>query len=319
MFYYEDVLRNSKVSVERVEFPNQRITLVGNVYKPEEKNLQREKFAAVVVGHPAGGVKEQTAGVYAVKLAECGFLTLTFDAGYQGESGGEPRYLENPASRVEDFRCAVDYLTTRSDVDAEKIGILGMCAAGGYVIKAAETDTRMKAIATVSMADLGDMFRTGLERGMRPEELGALRAQIAAQRTREAQGGEVLYAGYVANSEEELAGKQNDYWEGYRYYRKSPAKHPRSVNKLILSRMDAILNFTALDHVELLAPRPLLAIAGTRANTKYFAEEACAKAAGPKELCWIEGATHIELYYKAPYVTEAVGRLNEFYSRWLER
>ena len=233
---------------------------------------------------------------------------MAFDASYQGESGGEPRYWENPAARVEDLRCAVDYLTTRQDVDAEKIAILGMCASGGFAIKAAETDLRIKAIATVSMADLGDLFRNGLERDMTDAARQAFLSQISAQRTKEANGAPTFYVGYVPNTEEETIGKQNDYIEGYKYYRDSPAKHERSVNKMIFSRLDAVVNFTALDHVKLLTPRPLLVIVGSEANTKYFSEEAFKNAAEPKKIYWIEGATHIQLYYVKKYVLEAIGR-----------
>ena len=315
MLYYQDVIKTAEVKIESVNFPNQQINLSGNIFKPK-KNLQ-EKYPAIVVGHPSGGVKEQTAGVYAALLAEKGFLTLAFDASYQGESGGEPRYLESPSARIEDMRCAVDFLTTRQDVNTEKIAILGMCASGGYCIKAAETDLRIKAIATVSMADLGDLFRNGLERNMTDEDRQNLLAQISTQRTKEINGAPIFYIGYVPNSEEETVGKQNDYREGYEYYRVSPAKHERSVNKMIFSRIDSIINFTALDHVEMLAPRPLLVIVGTEANTKYFAEETFNNAKGEKFIHWVKGATHIQLYYVKKYVLEAVSELEKFYKKFL--
>ena len=311
MLYYQDVIKTAEVKIESVNFPNQQINLSGNIFKPK-KNLQ-EKYPAIVVGHPSGGVKEQTAGVYAALLAEKGFLTLAFDASYQGESGGEPRYLESPSARIENMRCAVDFLTTRQDVNTEKIAILGMCASGGYCIKAAETDLRIKAIATVSMADLGDLFRNGLERNMTDEDRQNLLAQISTQRTKEINGAPIFYIGYVPNSEEETVGKQNDYREGYEYYRVSPAKHERSVNKMIFSRIDSIINFTALDHVEMLAPRPLLVIVGTEANTKYFAEETFNNAKGEKFIHWVKGATHIQLYY----VKKSVSELEKFYKKFL--
>ena len=315
MLYYQDVIKTAEVKIESVNFPNQQINLSGNIFKP--KKILQEKYPAIVVGHPSGGVKEQTAGVYAALLAEKGFLTLAFDASYQGESGGEPRYLESPSARIENMRCAVDFLTTRQDVNTEKIAILGMCASGGYCIKAAETDLRIKAIATVSMADLGDLFRNGLERNMTDEDRQNLLAQISTQRTKEINGAPIFYIGYVPNSEEETVGKQNDYREGYEYYRVSPAKHERSVNKMIFSRIDSIINFTALDHVEMLAPRPLLVIVGTEANTKYFAEETFNNAKGEKFIHWVKGATHIQLYYVKKYVLEAVSELEKFYKKFL--
>ena len=196
--YYQDVIKelSDKVTVESVKIKNRTWFLAGNIYKP--KNINKEKYTSIVIGHPSGGVKEQTAGVYAAMLAECGFLTLTYDSSYQGESGGEPRYLEDPQMRVEDIRCAVDYLTTRDDVDTDKIGAIGMCASGGYVVNAAQTDLRIKAIATVSMADLGDMFRNGLGRTEEyKENLKFMLEQIAQQRTKEANSEETYYSLYL--------------------------------------------------------------------------------------------------------------------------
>ena len=315
--YYQEVIEelSPKVSVEPVKINNRTWFLAGNVYKP--KNINKEKYTAIVIGHPSGGVKEQTAGVYAAMLAECGFLTLTYDSSYQGESGGEPRYLEDPQMRVEDIRSCVDYLTTRSDVDRDKIGAIGMCASGGYVVNAAQTDLRIKAIATVSMADLGDMFRNGL--GRTPEfieQRNQTLKMIAEQRTKEGvNGGETLYSWYVPPTEELAKGLAHDYWEGYEYYRVSPAKHPNSVNKMVFSKTDSIINFTALSHVEMCYPRPMLFIAGSNAGTKYFSDETHAKLPDTSELYIIDGATHIELYYKEPYVTMGIKKLNEFFSK----
>lgn len=310
--YYQDVIKTAQVSVEPVRFANRTWQMAGNVYKP--KNADKARYSALVIGHPSGGVKEQTAGVYAALLAERGFLTLTFDASYQGESGGEPRYLEDPQARVEDFRCAVDYLMTRPDVDTDKIGVMGMCASGGFCVQAAQTDVRLKAIATVSMADLGDLFRNGLGR---PAGYQPPLADIAQQRTQEARGEAVYYSWYVPPTEEMAKQMPGDYYEGYMYYRVSPAKHPRSENKMMFSRMDSIINFTALNHVEMCAPRPMLFIAGSRAGTKYFSDEAHAKVPSSSELYIIDGATHIELYYKEPYVSDAVKKLDLFFTEKL--
>lgn len=310
--YYQEVIKTANVGVESVKFKNRTWNVVGNIYKP--KGINKEKFVAIVIGHPSGGVKEQTAGVYGAMLAEKGFLTLTFDASYQGESEGEPRYLEDPQARVEDFRCAVDYLTTRKDIDADKIGIMGMCASGGYVVNAAQTDLRMRAIATVSMADLGDMFRNGLNRTV---DCKQNLEQIAQQRTKEANGEDVLYSWYVPPTEELAKQMPSDYYEGYEYYRVSKAKHPNSVNKMFFSHVDSIINFTALSHVEMCVPRPMLFIAGSNAGTKYFSEEAHAKVKNFSELYIIDGATHIELYYKEPYVTMCVEKLDEFFTKAL--
>lgn len=310
--YYQDVIKTARVTVKTVKFPNRTWLMAGNLYKPQ--TAKEDSYTAIVIGHPSGGVKEQTAGVYAALLAEKGFLTLTFDASYQGESGGESRYLEDPQARVEDMRCAVDYLTTRKDVNPEKIAIMGMCASGGFAVQAAQTDVRIKAIATVSMADLGDLFRNGLGR---PQGYQAPLKEVSAQRTREANGAPTYYSWYVPPTQEEAEKMKGDYYEGYVYYRVSPAKHPRSENKMLFSRMDSIINFTALNHVEMCAPRPMLFIAGSRAQTKYFSDESHAKVPATSELYVIDGATHIELYYKEPYVSDAVQKLDAFFTEKL--
>lgn len=314
MYYYDEVLDNSHVNVSHTTFLHDSIPIAANVYLDPNKEKPAAGYTAIVIGHPTGGVKEQTAGVYAVKLAELGFLTLTFDAAYQGESGGSPRYLEDPAARVEDFRCALDYLLSRSDVNPDTIGVLGICASGGYAIHAAQTDIRFKAIATVSMADLGDLFQNGLQRTQTEDMKAAFRQQIAEQRTKEARGETVVYSPFVPRTAENAASMPKDYREGYEYYRNSPTAHPNAPSQFVLSRASRILDFTALSHVDALSPRPLLLIAGTEAQTRYFSEEAFEKAGPEKELYWVADATHIEMYYKTEYVDAAVNKLDEFYT-----
>src|SRR5215831_10338522 len=144
-----------------VTFKSNGLKVAGHLYVPDDYK-EGEKRPAILVGHPCGGVKEQTAGLYAKKLSDKGFITLAFDASYQGESEGEPRYLEDPFSRAEDVKSAVTFLETQDEVDKQRIGALGICASGSYVPFAAETDRRIKAIGTVSAVDLGDMVRKGL-------------------------------------------------------------------------------------------------------------------------------------------------------------
>jgi len=303
----------SGVSVQKVTFPNRQISVVGNLYFPGDFDSSKS-YPAIVVGHPAGGVKEQVAGLYAERLAEKGFITLAFDASYQGESGGTPRFLEDPAVRSEDFRAAADYMTNRSDVDANRLGVLGICGGGGFAIKAAQTEHRFKAVATVSMVDLGQLRRDGLNGVLKPRMQERL-DEVGRQRSLEANGEPVKYVNYVANTEEEA--KQYDsrmYQQGYEYYRVSHL-HPNSQNKYALTSLDKLMAFTALDHVEMISPRPLLVIAGTEAESFYYSQEAYDKAEEPKELFSVDGASHIDLYYIPQYVEQVVKKLTEYYGK----
>lgn len=313
----EQTEKPSGVKVEKVSFPNRNITMVANLFFPKDFD-QTKKYSAIVVGHPNGGVKEQTAGLYAEMLAEKGYIALAFDASYQGESGGEPRFLDDPASRTEDYRAAADFITTRLFVDTAKVGLLGICAGGGYAIHAAQTEHRYKAVATVSMVDGGDLRRNGVNGSLTPTIQKRL-DEVAKQRIIEANGGPVRYNNFVANSIEEIPANASPmYIEGYEYYRVTH-KQPTAPNKYTFTSLDKLINFTALDHVELISPRPLLLIAGSAADTYYFSQRAYDLAKEPKELVTIEGGTHIQLYWKPEFVQPIVTKLNEFYSTNLNK
>ena len=294
-----------------------KIKIAGELYKPENFDSNK-KYPAVIVVHPAGGVKEQTAGLYAQKLAEEGYVTLAYDTAYQGESGGEPHFLENPASRVEDVRSSVDYLSTLPFVDKNNIGVLGICAGGGYAFNAAETDMRIKAVATISAFDLGRARRQGLGDSMTIEEQHKKLQEAAEQRTKEANGEAVKYSNYVPNSLEEIPENAPPmYREGYEYYRTPLAQHPHSENKYIFSNYAQQAAFTAFDRPDFLSPRPVLFIVGENAESAYFSKEAYDKALEPKKYVVVPEATHIQMYYKPEYVTQAVKELTEFYGKYL--
>lgn len=294
-----------------VTFPSAGLNLAGHLYAPEGGGAG--PHPAIVVGHPGTGVKEQAAGLYARRLAEQGFLALAFDAAYQGESEGEPRGLEDPAQRVEDLRAAVSYLTTREDVDPDRVGMLGICASGGYALAAASTDHRVKAVGTVSAVDVARQFRLGADGTQDPAVLRAMLDQAAAARTAEAAGRFPLFPG----TEEEARQGGPHVYEGWEYYCTSRAQHPRSARTLTWSSVDRIAAFDAFHAVGLLAPRPLLMIAGREAVTSWMSVEALGRAGGPKELHWIEGASHVDLYDKDAYVTPAVARLTGFFGEHL--
>ena len=323
----KEIKKSEKVSInaepgfmkEKVFYLKQcdNIKIAAEIYVPKEFDKNKE-YPAIIVVHPAGGVKEQTAGLYAQKLAEKGFVTLAYDAAYQGESGGEPRYVEDPASRVEDIRSAVDYLTTLPFVDKDNIGVLGICAGGGYAFNAAETEMRIKAVATVSAFDLGRARRQGLGDSI-PEDQQKQKLQtVADQRTREVNGKAYKYVEYVPDSKREIpANASAMYKEGYEYYKTSRGAHPRAVNKYLFTSLDKQMAFTAFDRPESISPRAVLFIVGGNAETAYFSKEAYDKAKDPKEYFVIPNASHVALYDQTEYVAPAVDKLAEFYSKYL--
>ncbi|OLA78547.1 MAG: hypothetical protein BHW55_00905 [Candidatus Melainabacteria bacterium 35_41] len=315
-------LKNDEVKTMKEKvFYNQNysnIKIAGELYKPDNFDVNK-KYPAIVVVHPAGGVKEQVAGLYAKRLAEKGFVTLAFDAAYQGESGGEPHYLEKPSSRVEDVRSSVDYLTTLPFVDKDNIGVLGICAGGGYAFNAAQTEMRIKAVATVSAFDLGRARRQGLNDSLTIEQQQQKLNEAAIQRTKEVNGEPVKYNGYVPNSLEEIPENATTmYRQGYEYYRTPIAQHPRSENKYIFSNYAEQAAFTAFDHPELISPRPVMFIVGENAESAYFSKDAYDKITGEKEYIIIPNATHIEMYYKPEYVNQATEKLSKFYDKNLK-
>lgn len=289
-----------------VTFPSNNLMLAGILFLPDTPSST--PFPAVVVGHPSGGVKEQTASIYAERLAREGFAALVFDAAYQGESEGEPRGLEDPFQRAEDVKAAVSYLTTRDDIDLDRIGALGICASGGYVPFAAQTDLRIKAVATVSSGDLGTVMRNGLGGNQSPETTRAMLELAGAARTAEARGEEVRRQEWITDAVDE---------ETYEYYRTPRAYHPRAVQPWPVRNLDQIIQYDSYALIRLISPRPLLMIIGSEANTAYISREAIDRAAEPKELFVIDGATHVSLYDTDEHVTQAVAKLGTFFTTHL--
>ncbi|MGW6741302.1 alpha/beta hydrolase [Streptomyces sp. NPDC055025] len=293
-----------------VTFLSDGLKIAGHLYTPEDATGPR---AALVVGHPGSGVKEQAAGLYARRLAEQGFVTLAFDAAHQGGSEGEPRGLEDPARRVEDIRAAVSFLTTRDEVDPDRIGMLGICASGGYGLAATATEHRIKALGTVSAVDISRQFRFGADGTQSPAVIEGMLDAAAAARTAEARGEGVQTFKIFPDTEEEARAGGPHVYEGWEYYCTLRAGHPRSAKSLTWSSVDRISAFDAFRSVGLIAPRPLLMIVGRDAVTSWMSVDAFQKALGPKEFHWIEGAVHTDLYDKAEYVTPAVAKLTDFF------
>ncbi|MBI3309729.1 MAG: alpha/beta hydrolase, partial [Serratia liquefaciens] len=186
----DNFYRSDKVTQQKVTFKNQyQMNVTGNLFMPKE-STPNARYPAIIVGHPMGAVKEQSSNLYAQKLAEQGFVTLAIDLSFWGESEGQPRHAVSPDIYAEDFSAAVDYLGTRSDVDANRIGVLGICGSGSFVISAAKIDPRMKAIATVSMYDMGSANRNALNHSLTLEQRKQIIAAAAEQRDKEFSGGE---------------------------------------------------------------------------------------------------------------------------------
>lgn len=306
---------SDKVTVEKVSFKNRfLIKVVGDMYIP--KNIDRSKrHAAIVVGHPFGGVKEQTAGLHAQKLAEMGYVTLAFDASHYGESGGEPRNMEDPATRVEDFSAAVDFLSNHSLVDENRIGVLGICGGGGYAVSAAQIDHRIRALATVSMYDMGRARRQGLGDTVSYEQRMKTLDEIGKQRTREFRGEprrttRVLPEKADKNSPEFVR-------EFLDYYATPRGQHPNSTSVYSFESLAPMMNFFPFAQIETISPRPILMIVGARAMSAYFSEDAYKKAAEPKELFVIPGASHVDLYDRPEYMGQSLKKLDSFFREYL--
>ncbi|MFG1711029.1 alpha/beta hydrolase [Nonomuraea sp. M3C6] len=297
-----------------VTYDSAGIQIVGHLYLPDD--AAPGPRPAIVVGHQGGAVKEQASGLYARRLADKGLVALAYDAAYQGESGGDPRGLEDPAQRVEDFKAAVSFLTTRDEVDHDRIGILGICASGGYSLPATATDHRVKALATVCAVDISRHFRLGADGTQDPAAFDALLDTAAQARTAAAHGEKTPGLQVIPDTLEQARAIGGEYGaEEFEYYRTPRAEHPRSARFFDWSSVDKIAMFDAFAPIPLIGQRPLMMIAGTRAITTWMTIDAFQRAPGPKEFVWIEDASHNDLYDKPQYVGPAVEKLAEFFTK----
>ena len=305
---------NGQSTMQSVEFKNGDITMAGNVFVPADFDSERT-YPTIVVVHPGGGVKEQTAGVYAQRLADQGFVTLAFDASYQGASGGSPRFLDNPMNRVGDIYSAVDYLTTLPYVEDDNIGILGICAGGGATIKAATTDRRITSVATVSGVDVGAASRLGWEgTASEADQIATLEA-VATQRTAEAAGAEPVYVPYVPAVGDLTAPR--DLQEAADYYLTDRGQHPNAPNKMLQTSASYMVAFSGFDRIDTLLTQPLLVVAGSDAGSLWHSEELYQRAASTeKELAIIDGATHMDLY-DGHGVNQSMEKLAPFFTNTL--
>lgn len=296
---------------KKVTFKNNDHTMAGILFFPDDFD-ETKQYPAFSIASPAGAVKEQIATNYGTRLAKHGFVALAFDTSHQGESGGKPRQLESPYERVEDIKCAIDYLTTLPYVDNERLGQFGVCAGGGYSMHTAMTDRRIKAVVAVSMSDPASWIRDGFDGKTPVEAQLALLEEAANQRTLEANGADPIYGTFVP--EEVTEGMPNTLVEAHEYYRTPRGQHPRSTNKVSMMSIDKMTDFSTFLFADQYLTQPILMIAGSKADTLRFSEDLLAKAASTnKELFTIKGATHVDLYDRPEYVDQAVEKAAAFF------
>jgi uncharacterized protein len=314
----DNFYKSDKVTAQKVTFKNQyNMTVAGYLFIP--KNLTT-KHPAIVVGHPMGAVKEQSANLYAQKLADQGFVTLSLDLSFWGESEGQPRNAVLPDVYAEDFSAAVDFLGTRLFVDRVQIGVLGICGSGGFVISAAKIDPRMKAIATVNMYDMGAVSRNGLKHSLTLEQRKKMIEEAAEQRDVEFADGETKYtSGTVHELNENSSAIEREFYDFYRTPRGEftpKGSSPKLTTHPTLSSNVKFMNFYPLSDIETISPRPMLFITGETAHSREFSEEAYTLAGEPKELVIVPRAGHVDLYDRVQLIP--FDKLTSFFTKHLK-
>lgn len=271
------------------------VEIAGDLYRPKNVN---SKLAAITVSGPYGAVKEQSSGLYAQEMAKRGFIALAFDPSYTGASGGEPRNIASPDLSTEDFSAAVDFLGLQANVDRERIGAIGICGWGGFVLNAAAVDTRIKAVVASTMYDISRLSARGYNDSMTREQRAQALDQMSRQRWIDAENGNPAY-GPTMN---ELKGGEAQFLIDYHdYYRTPRGFHPRALNSngsWTLTNGMSFMNQPILNYIKEISPRPILLVHGEKAHSRYFSETAFAAAAEPKELHIVPGANHVDLYDK---------------------
>jgi len=286
------------------------IRLAGLLFKPSAPLKSTSKSPALVIVHPGGGVKEQTASLYAKKLAQEGFTTVCFDASHQGQSGGEPHFLEDPSQRVSDVWSVVDYLEHLDFVNSDKIGVVGICAGGGYAVAAAKADYRLRAVATISMVNIGDSARLGWygdeDASKHVETLKHAAQQIKAENN----GAELVSAPYVPLHPDNET--PYDLKEAHDYYLTARAQHPRAANQMLIRSLPLVLNFDAFHLADIFLKQPVVLIVGEDAGSRWHTEKLDKMIGGATKKIVVPKGTHMDFYDKEAFVDPAVRDVSEF-------
>ncbi len=293
------------MSQQKVNFRNSNnanITMAAFIFLPEGFD-EANRYPAVVVTHPGGGVKEQTASIYAGRFAEAGFVAIAYDASYQGESTGEPRLLENPYIRAEDISAVVDYISALPYVDENRIGAAGICAGGGYSVNAAINDHRIKAVAGISTVNIGAMYRNGWEGDVKDADSMPLLMMGADARAREAQNQDGGKLPFAPETKESAPSKEmEDAWE---YYRTPRAMCSTSPGYVLSRSLTQLVTYDAFNYAEAFLVQPLQIVVGSESGCKWMSEDIYDRAASAdKNLHIVSGANHMQLYDIAQYVEE---------------
>ncbi|WP_375188122.1 alpha/beta hydrolase [Sphingobium yanoikuyae] len=300
----------SKISFANSNNPSIAMSAVINL--PEGFDETR-RYPAIVVSHPGGGVKEQTAGTYARKLAEQGFVTIAFDRSYQGESGGDIRQLENPHISTEDVSAVIDHLTTLPYVDRDQIGAMGICAGAGYTANAAIQDRRIKAIGTVSAVNIGSMFRNGWDNMVK--SIDALPYVEAGSNARTADAEGKGHATMPLAPMNEADAPNEELRQAWEYYHTPRAEHPTAPGFATLRSLNQIITYDAYHMADVYLTQPIQIIAGSMAGSKWMSDDLYDRAASTdKAFHVVEGANHMDLYDGEAFVDEAVSVLAPFFT-----
>lgn len=307
---------SDKVTRQKVTFKNRYgIKLSGDLYVP--KNVDKKKLSALAISGPFGAVKEQSSGLYANQMAERGFIALAFDPSYTGESSGEPRNVASPDINTEDFSAAVDFLGIQKNIDRDNIGIIGICGFGGFALNATAIDKRVKAVATVTMYDMTRVISKGYNDATTLEQRTQMLEQLGEQRWKDAEAGTFAYG---ARLNGDLKGDEPQFVKEYfDYYRTPRGYHERSVNSTgswTATNALSFMNMPILSYIKEISPRPLLIIAGEKAHSRYFSEDAFKMASEPKELFIVPNAVHIDFYDKIDIIP--FDKLETFFNQHLK-
>jgi fermentation-respiration switch protein FrsA (DUF1100 family) len=285
---------SENVNVEKVIYMNRYgIELCGELFTP--KDLDRNKrYSALVVGAPYGGVKEQGPSVWANTLAQRGFVVLIFDPSFMGESGGRYRHISSPDFFVEDFMAGVDFLGTRTFVDREKIGAIGICGSGGFSLSAAQVDQRIKAVVTASMVDISMAAYNGMA-PMTKAERAQMQKELCEQRYQDFLNGAPAM-GANGSPEKREDAKDPLSLQFHDFYYESRGNHPNSTTRFSMTSSLAMMNFQLLDHIKDISPRPIMIVIGDKAETRPMNEHIYSLADDPKEMVVVPNCNHTDLY-----------------------